>query len=175
MIVLVLPTISDAYPVCWEQKVICNLSGVAGLITLLLTYLKTPMWVDMIPQKWSPTTLCNLEINVSWNWYGSTKFSNITINYSLKRIHSCIVNKIRPYGLMNAGATAHITLLVTEISWAGANRGNTEFSKNAFQSKAYLPLADRKLNTYNLILEWPWYWNDLDLVFDLDLRHVKPS
>ena len=28
--------------------------------------------------------------------------------------------------------------------------------KNAFQSKAHLPLADRKSNTYNLTFEWPW-------------------
>ena len=47
--------------------------------------------------------------------------------------------------------------------------------KNAFQSKAHLPLADRKSNTYNLTLEWPWPWYDLDLIYDLDLRQVKLS
>ena len=36
-------------------------------------------------------------------------------------------------------------------------------NKNAFQSKAHLPLANRKSNTYNLALEWPWPWYDLDL------------
>ena len=29
-------------------------------------------------------------------------------------------------------------------------------NKNAFQSKAHLPLANRKSNTYNLTLVWPW-------------------
>ena len=48
-------------------------------------------------------------------------------------------------------------------------------NKNAFQSKAHLPLADRKSNTYNLTLQWPWPWYDLDLIYDLDLRQVKPS
>ena len=28
--------------------------------------------------------------------------------------------------------------------------------KKAFQSKAHLPLADKKSNTYNLTLVWPW-------------------
>ena len=48
-------------------------------------------------------------------------------------------------------------------------------NKNAFQSKAHLPLAKRKSNTYNLTLEWPWSWDDLDLVYNLDLRQVKLS
>ena len=43
------------------------------------------------------------------------------------------------------------------------------FNKNAFQSKAHLPLANKKSNTYNVTLEWPWPW------YDLDLRQVKPS
>ena len=46
-------------------------------------------------------------------------------------------------------------------------------NKNAFQSKAHLLLADRKSNTYNLTLEWPWLWCNLDLIYDLDLRQVK--
>ena len=29
-------------------------------------------------------------------------------------------------------------------------------NKNAFQSKAHLLLANRKSNTYNLTMEWPW-------------------
>ena len=29
-------------------------------------------------------------------------------------------------------------------------------NKNAFQSKAHLPLADRKSKTYNLTFKWPW-------------------
>ena len=37
--------------------------------------------------------------------------------------------------------------------WSSKQKTN----KNAFQSKAYLPLANRKSNTYNLT------WNDLDL------------
>ena len=48
-------------------------------------------------------------------------------------------------------------------------------NKNAFQLKAHLPLADRKSNTYNLTLECPRPWCDLDLIYDLDLRQVKPS
>ena len=46
-------------------------------------------------------------------------------------------------------------------------------NKNAFQSKAHLPLADRKPNTCNLTLEWPWPWCNLNLIDDLDLRQVK--
>ena len=42
-------------------------------------------------------------------------------------------------------------------------------NKNAFQLKAHLPLADRKSNTYNSTLDWPWPWDDLDL------RQVKLS
>ena len=48
-------------------------------------------------------------------------------------------------------------------------------NKNVFQSKAHLPLADRKSNTFNLTLEWPWPWDDLDLVYNLDLRQAKLS
>ena len=33
---------------------------------------------------------------------------------------------------------------------------DTAVNKNAFQSKAHLPLANRKSNTYNLTLKWPW-------------------
>ena len=33
---------------------------------------------------------------------------------------------------------------------------HTYSNKNAFQPKSRLPLADRKLNTYNLTLVWPW-------------------
>ena len=47
--------------------------------------------------------------------------------------------------------------------------------KNAFQSKAHLPLANRQSNTYNLTLEWPLPRYDLDLIYDLDLRQVKLS
>ena len=50
-----------------------------------------------------------------------------------------------------------------------------EINKNAFQSKAHLPLVDRKSNTHNLTLELPWPWDDLDIVYDLDLRHIKPG
>ena len=50
--------------------------------------------------------------------------------------------------------------------------GNTK-NKNAFQSKPHLPLADRKSNTYNFTLEWPWPWYDCDLIYDLALRQVK--
>ena len=46
-------------------------------------------------------------------------------------------------------------------------------NKNAFQLKAHLPLANRKLKTYNLTLEWPWPWCNLNLIDDLDLRQVK--
>ena len=45
-------------------------------------------------------------------------------------------------------------------------------NKNAFQSKAHLPLANIKSNTYNLTLEWPWPCN-LNLIDNLDLRQVK--
>ena len=39
--------------------------------------------------------------------------------------------------------------------------------KNAFQSKAYLPLADRILNAYN------WPCNYLDMIYDLDLDSTR--
>ena len=48
-------------------------------------------------------------------------------------------------------------------------------NKVAFQSKTQLLLTDRKSDTYNLTLEWPWPGDNLDLVYDLHLRHVKPS
>ena len=40
-----------------------------------------------------------------------------------------------------------------------------EWNKNAFQSKAHLPLTDRKSNTYNLTLEWPWHGMTLTFVW----------
>ena len=52
---------------------------------------------------------------------------------------------------------------------------NIFFNKNAFQSKAHLPLVNRKSNTYNLIFEKPWPWYDLGFIYDLDLTQVKPS
>ena len=42
-------------------------------------------------------------------------------------------------------------------------------NKNALQSKAELPLANRMSNINNLTLELPWPWDDLDLVCDHDL------
>ena len=30
-------------------------------------------------------------------------------------------------------------------------------------------------HTYNLTLEWPWSWYDLDLIYDLGLRQIKLS
>ena len=34
---------------------------------------------------------------------------------------------------------------------------NFNLKKNAFQSKAHLPFANRNSNTYNLTLVWPWH------------------
>ena len=42
-------------------------------------------------------------------------------------------------------------------------------NKKAFQSKAHLPLADRKSSIYSLTLQWSWPSDDLKLVYDLDL------
>ena len=36
------------------------------------------------------------------------------------------------------------------------SKADTKQDNNAFQSKAHLALADRKSNTYNLTMEWPW-------------------
>ena len=52
---------------------------------------------------------------------------------------------------------------------------NPYCNKNAFQLKIHLPLANRKSNTYNLTLEWPWPWYDLELVYDLDIGQVRLS
>ena len=50
---------------------------------------------------------------------------------------------------------------------------NHRLNKNAFQSKAHLPLANRKSNTYNFTLKWPWPWYNLNPIDDLDLRQIQ--
>ena len=67
------------------------------------------------------------------------------------------------------------TLPMNLENFSGGCEYNINLNKNAFQLRAHLPLAGRKLNTYNLILKWPWHWKDLNLVYDLDLRQVKLS
>ena len=62
-----------------------------------------------------------------------------------KYYNSCVSNMYSPMH--------HITFVMKEIC-----------NKNAFQSKANLPLADRKSDTYSLTLEWPWPWGDLGQV-----------
>ena len=58
--------------------------------------------------------------------------------------------------------------------WIVLRTGSHYKTKNAFQSKAHLPLANRKsTNTYKLTLEWPWPWDDIDLVYDLDVLACK--
>ena len=62
---------------------------------------------------------------------------------------------------------------ITSATYTGGNNSNNNNNKNGFQSKAHLPLVDRKSNTYHLTLEWPWPWYDLGLIYDLDFRQVK--
>ena len=42
-----------------------------------------------------------------------------------------------------------------------------------WQFTSHLPIESQ--NTCNLTLEWSWPWYNLDLIYDLDLRQVKPS
>ena len=55
----------------------------------------------------------------------------------------------------------------------GIHRQYYSTNKNVFQLKTHLPLANRKSNTYNLTLEWPWPCYYLNLIDELDLRQVK--
>ena len=46
---------------------------------------------------------------------------------------------------------------------------HSNLNKNSFQLKAHIPLANTKLNTYNLTLECSWTLNDLDIIYNLYL------
>ena len=62
-------------------------------------------------------------------------------------------------------------LTQVEVQWPNllelALKNHSCTIKNAFQSKAYLPLADRILNAYN------WPCNYLDMIYDLDLDSTR--
>ena len=105
--------------------------------------------------------------NVSVTFISYLNFSNIRsrcfylLGYiSLSGIQSVLMGKIKN-GLwfkifcMNVHSSIR-NISVSDVLWSFTQIADT--NKNAFQSKAHLPLAHRKSNTYNLTLTlvWPW-------------------